>query len=288
MVLGYVFAVLAALASGSGSVLQSTGIRRAGVYGGTSIDLITLRRQRTYFLGLGVDLVGFVCAAAALHLLPLFLVQSLLAFSIGVTAAISAFMGTRLAVAGWVALGVGAVGLILLGVSADPGPALALPSGWRWILVGMAAPVTAIACYAKRRDRAWAAPTLAFGAGLGFSVIGVSARTLDLPDSAWRLVLEPSVWAIVLNGITAAVVFAMALQQGRPTAVTSVMFTTNTTLSSLVGLVYLDDRVRDGFTIPAVAGFVLAIAGAIGVAHYAAVTRQKGSASTPRSDRTER
>ncbi|ONI90583.1 hypothetical protein ALI144C_02565 [Actinosynnema sp. ALI-1.44] len=89
MALGYVFAVLAALASGSGSILQSLGVRRAGLYGGTSLGLVALRRQPIYFLGLGTDLVRFLFAAAALRRLPLFLVQSLLAFSIGVTATIA-------------------------------------------------------------------------------------------------------------------------------------------------------------------------------------------------------
>jgi hypothetical protein len=285
VVLGYVFAVLAALASGSGSILQSMGIRRAGAYGGMSRRLVALRRQWIYFLGLGVDLLGFVVAAVALHRLPLFLVQSLLAFSIGVTATISAFMGARLAATGWVALGVGAAGLILLGLSAEPGPAQALPPGWRWILLGMALPAAAIAFYAKRHNRFWAAPALAFAAGLGFSVVGISARTLEIPDSAWRLILEPSVWAIILNGLTAAVVFAMALQKGGPTAVTAIMFTTNTVLSSLVGLTYLDDRVRAGFVAPAATGFVLAIAAAIAIAHYAAKARQTGAATTPAHDR---
>jgi hypothetical protein len=275
MILGYIFAVLAALGSGSGSILESLGIRRAGAYGGSSLDLVNLRRQPVYFLGLGVDVLGFLCAAAALHRLPLFLVQSVLAFSIGVTATISAFLGTRLAPAGWVALGIGAVGLIMLGLSAEPSPARPLPAGWRWALLGMAVPVAAIAFYAKRRNRFWAAPALAFGAGLGFTVVGVAARTLHLPDSAWRLILEPSVWAIVLNGLAAAVVFAMALQKGGATAVTAIMFTTNTALSSLIGLAYLDDRVRTGFSAVAAVGFVCAIAGAVGVAHYSARARQK-------------
>jgi hypothetical protein len=279
--LGYLFAVVAAVASGSGSILESLGIRRAGAYGGTSLDLVALRRQWVYLLGLGVDLLGFVFAAAALHRLPLFLVQSALAFSIGVTATISAFMGTRLAAAGWVALGTGATGLILLGVSAEPSPARPLPPGWRWILLGMAVPVAAIALYAKRRQRGWAAPMLAFGAGLGFSVVGISARTLDTPDSAWQLILEPTVWAIVLNGLTAAVAFAMALQKGGATAVTAIMFTTNTALSSLIGLTYLDDRTRAGFTAAAAAGFILAITGAIGTAHYASLARHKTSPTAP-------
>jgi drug/metabolite transporter (DMT)-like permease len=276
VILGYFFAVLAAMASGSGSILESLGIRRAGVYGGTSLDLVSLRRQAVYFVGLGVDMLGFLCAAAALHRLPLFLVQSLLAFSVAVTATISAFMGTRLATAGWVALGIGAAGLVMLAWSADPGPARALAPSWRWILLGMALPVAAIAIYAKRRNRSWTALALAFGAGVSFCVVGVSARTLNIPDSPWRLVLDPTIWAIVLNGLTAAVVFAMALQKSGATAITAVMFTTNTTLSSLIGVAYLDDRVRSGFAAVAIGGFVLAIAGAITVAHYASAGRGAG------------
>jgi drug/metabolite transporter (DMT)-like permease len=281
MALGYLLAVLATLASGSGSILESMGVRRAGAYGGRSLDLIALRRQWLYFLGLGVDMLGFACAAAALHRLPLFLVQSMLAFSVGVTATISAFLGHRLRGSGWAALAVGAIGLVLLGVSAEPGPAQVLPPQWRWLLVGMTVPVAAIALFARRHHHVWATVALAFGAGVAYSVVGISARTLDLPAAGWRLVLEPAAWAIVLNGLVAAVLFAMALQKGGPTGVTAVMFTTNTALSSFVGLVYLDDRVRDGYVAAAVIGFVLAIAGAIAVAHYSADTRQQERTAEP-------
>jgi len=269
VVLGYIFAVLAALASGSGSVLESIGIRRAGAYGGSSFDLISVRREWIYFVGVGIDMLGFFFAAAALHRLPLFLVQSVLAFSIGVTATITTFMGARLAVVGWVALAVGAVGLVMLGVSAEPGPARALALEWRWFLLAMVVPVLGIGLLGKRHGGFWAAPALAFAAGLGFSIVGVAARTLTMPDEVWRLLLDPGGWAIVINALAAAVLFAMALQQGGPTAVTAIMFTTNTALSSLAGLIYLDDRVRAGFFGLAAVGFALAITGAVGVAHYA-------------------
>jgi hypothetical protein len=280
MALGYVLAVLATLASGSGSILESMGVRRVAAYGGSSLDLIALWRQWLYLLGLGVNLLGFACASAALHRLPLFLVQSMLAFSVGVTAMISAFMGARLRAPGWGALVVGATGLVLLGLSAEPGPAQALPPQWRWILMATAIPVAAIAIYARRHNHVWSTVALAFGSGVAYSVVGISARTLDVPDAAWRLVLEPAAWAIALNGLTAAVLFAMALQRSGPTGVTAIMFTTNTALSSFVGLVYLDDHVRDGYVTAATTGFVLAIAGAIAVAHYSAGTRQKDFTAT--------
>jgi len=45
VIVGYLLAACAALASGTGSVLESTGIRRAGIFGGTSFDLVLLRKQ---------------------------------------------------------------------------------------------------------------------------------------------------------------------------------------------------------------------------------------------------
>ena len=288
MFLGYGFAVLAALASGSGSILESLGVRRARAFGGTSMDLVNLRRQPIYFLGIAVDMLGFLLAAAALRQLPLFLVQSLLAFSVGVTATISAVLGTRLAAAGWVALGIGATGLILLGISADPSPARPLPPQWRWALLAGAVPIVVLAAYAQRRGGRLAAPLLSFGAGLGFCIVGISARTLELPVPAWRLVLEPSAWAILVNGLTAAVLFAMALQKSGATANTAIMFTTNTALSSLIGVAYLDDRVRTGFIAAAIVGFVCAVAGAIGTAHYASLAQHKGKTTTPRTSATRK
>jgi hypothetical protein len=286
MALGYLLAVLATLASGSGSILESMGVRRAGAHGGRSRDLIALWRQWLYFLGLGVNLLGFACASAALHRLPLFLVQSMLAFSVGVTAMISAFMGARLRAPVWGALGVGATGLVLLGISAEPGPATILPPHWRWILAAVPVPVAALALYARRHKTVRATVALAFGSGVSYSVVGISARTLHLPDAVWRVVLEPAAWSIVLNGVTAAVLFAMALQKDGPTGVTAIMFTTNTALSSFVGLVYLDDRVRDGYMTAATTGFVLAITGAIAVAHYSASTRKKDdTTATPAGTR---
>ena len=51
MIVGYFLAACAALASGTGSVLESIGIRRAAIFGGTSFDLVHLRKQYIYVLG---------------------------------------------------------------------------------------------------------------------------------------------------------------------------------------------------------------------------------------------
>ena len=175
MIVGYLLAACAALASGTGSVPESIGIRRVGIFGGTSFDLVRLRKQYGYFLGLCADLTGFVLAAAALRLLPLFLVQSVIAFSVGVTAVISALLGIRLAGLGWIALAVGAGGLLLLGLSAEPTPAHTLPPGWGWTLPMAVVPLAALGYLGRKMPPRVATPMLAFAAGLGFSVVGIAA-----------------------------------------------------------------------------------------------------------------
>ena len=85
---------------------------------------------------------------------------------------------------------------------------------------------------------------LAFGAGLSFTVVAVSARSLDLPDPLWRVVLDPAIWAIVVNGVLGTVLFALALQRGRVTVVAAVSYTTSTVVPSSIGLVFLGDQVR--------------------------------------------
>ncbi len=113
---------------------------------------------------------------------------------------------------------------------------------------------------------------LAFAAGLAFTCVAVSARGLDIPDPAWDLLLQPSLWAIVVDGILGTALFASALERGRATVVAAVTFTTNTVLPAAIGIFVLGDRVRSGYALVAVAGFVMAVGGAISLASFAAPT----------------
>ena len=117
----------------------------------------------------------------------------------------------------------------------------------------MALPIGAIGLLAVRSTSRWSAAVLAFAAGLAFSCIAV-ARSLEMPDPAWSLVVEPGVWAIVVNGILGTVLFAMAQQRGRVTLVAGVTFTTETVLPAIIGLTVLGDRVREGYALVAAAG----------------------------------
>ena len=269
MVLGLTYAILAALGSGIGSAVEAFGVRRAAAGGKLAGDLGPLLREPVYFIGLTVDLLGFAFTVLALQILPLFLVQAVVASSVAVTALIVAATGRPLGRPGWIALCASLTGLVLLGLSSQAHDVPPLASGWHWLLLGLALPMAGCGALAMRVKGSWSAVLLAFTAGLTFTCVAVSARSLDLPEPAWRIVTEPSMWAIVVNGLLGTVLFALALQRGRVTVVAAVTFTTNTVLPALIGIFLLGDQVRSGYALVAIAGFLVSVGGAIALAQFA-------------------
>ena len=197
------------------------------------------------------------------------MVQAVVASSVGVTALIVAASGKPLGRPAWIALGASLTGLVLLGISSQANDVPALSVGWHWFLLGCAVPLAGLGALAMRVKGGRSAVLLAFVAGLAFTVVAVAARSLDPPDPVWMIILEPSIWAIVVNGILGTVLFALALQRGKVTVVAAVTFTTNTVLPAIIGIVLLGDQVRSGYALVATAGFLISVSGAIALAQFA-------------------
>ena len=282
---GLALAILASICSGLGSATEAFGGRRAHARRRQPGILPPLLREPLYFGGLAVDLLGFAFTIVALQLLPLFLVQAIVASSVAVTAIVVVATGRPLGRPGWIALSSSVFGLVLLSFSAVSGDVPALASIWHWLLLGIALPLAALGALGLRIENSWSAPVLAFAAGLAFTCVAVSARGLDIPDPAWRLLLQPSLWAIVVDGILGTALFALALERGRVTVVAAITFTTNTVLPAAIGILVLGDRVRSGYVPVAAAGFVMAVGGAISLAGFTAplpqTTTPDSKATTP-------
>ena len=67
MLLGLTFAILASLGSGAGSAVEAFGVRKAAAKGKPAGDLGPLLHEPIYFIGLTVDLLGFVFTVIALQ-----------------------------------------------------------------------------------------------------------------------------------------------------------------------------------------------------------------------------
>ncbi len=267
MVLGLACALFAALAYGLASVLQGVAARRAE--SGPGLDprlMVRLARSGPYVSGVVLDLAAFVASLVALRTLPLFLVQSVIASSVGVTAVIAGLMGVRLRsreIASLIVLG---AGLLLLAVSAQPERGTSLSLGLRWGLLASVVVLAAAAVVVARLAGRSSAPALAILAGLAFTVVAVAARSLTVPSPLWRGLADPGLWAILVHGGLGMLLFATALQRGSVTTATALAFAVETVVPAGLGLRFLGDATRPGFAETAAVGFVLTIAGTLALA----------------------
>lgn len=267
MSFGLLGALLAALAYGAGTVLQAVGVRRfADVPDGTSWQSRTWA-GRWYAVGLALDGVGFLASVLALRTLPLFVVESAIASSVGVTAVLSAVvLKQRLSRTEVTALMVIGIGLVALASSAREGTALR-PAHLGAVLLVTVALVVLVLLAGWRSERHGVA-LLSVASGLGFGGVGIAARVLEIPPVWWHVALDPAFIALVAHGILSVAAYGLALERGKATTVAAVTVVMETVVPAMVGLVWLGDAVRHGpgWVSAAVLAFAATLGGSIALA----------------------
>lgn len=266
---GVLLPLLGALASavcyGTGAVLQGYSARRIQRSSGLDPRLIARAvRQGPYLAGVALDLVGFVLSLAALRGLPLFVVQAAVASNLAVIALLSVpVFGERLLLREWVGVGAVVAGLALLAASAQGGPAGPVGNGVRWAMVLLAALALLAGIPVARWPARLATPVLGVLAGLAFSAVGVGARIARDPGSIPALLHDPAKLAVILGGLGGMLLYTAALQRGSVTRSTGAVVVVETAVPAVIGLVWLGDQARPGWAAAAVAGFLLAVLGAL-------------------------
>ena len=268
LVVSWVAAVAACLGYGTATVLQSVGARRAASVAGVT-GLALILRQIPYLAGLGLDAVAFVANVVALERLPLFVVQALVAASVGVTAVIAWLRGSRLAARDWISLGVLGIGLILLSVVAVPSAAVRISRLDDWLILAGALLPLAVGLIGMRLTGHRSAVVLSVAAGLGFTGVAVASRALSPEGLSWSLLGNPLLYAVALHGVVAMAFFTVALQRGSVTSVAAITFVIEVVAPSALGFALFGDPIQPGLAGWAVLGFVLAIAGTIALSRFA-------------------
>lgn len=289
MIPGLVGAFSAAFFYGTATVLQAVGVRRMSALPAGCRMAHRLWAGRLFGVGLMVDAAGFVASLVALRTLPLFLVQSVIASSVGVTVVLAIlFLGARLRTGEVAALVVIGVGLVALAVSAAPSEAVGLGAHQRWLLLAGVFPLALLAgvgaigvgalatspsgLLSRLRSSSRAGVVLlAVGAGLGFSGVGVAARVVVIPHPWWSGAADPVVWALVGYSVVAFLCYGLALSAGSVTVVAAVTFGVETVVPATIGVALLGDGVRTGLGALALFGFVATVAGCIALASHAEI-----------------
>lgn len=275
MPLGLLCAFGTSLCYGVGSVLQAAAAGNTASAGGLDPRLLLkLARTWRYPAGLALDGAGFVLSLVALRSLPLYVVQSVVASFLAVTAVVSvAFLGVRLGRSEMAALAAVVVGLTLVGLSAAPQPAHRVGATTAWAL--LAVTVLLVAAFLLRpRRRPPSAWVLGGAAGVAFGLVAVAVRALP-PVSGLgtgdlrALVASPALYAVVAATPFALTAYAAGLQQGTVVQATAPLVVGETVLPALVGLVLFGDHPRPGgWGALAALGFVLAVGASLVLSRY--------------------
>lgn len=226
-----------------------------------------------YAVGLAVDGVSFLASIFALQRLPLFLVQAAVASAVAVTAALSVvFLKLVLSRREIIAIAIVVVGLVLLAFSADEGPSKQVGAIAGWLLLAACVLLAALGAWGLTdANHARASVVLGAVAGLGFGVVGIASRILEVPDQWWQVLGHTELWALLIGGGIALVSYGFALDRGRPTVVAAMTSAMETVLPAAIGLIWLGDQIRGGFTVVAIAGFIVTLAGCLMLASKAEV-----------------
>jgi drug/metabolite transporter (DMT)-like permease len=261
MTVGLIAALAAAVSYAIGSILQSVAADRTEKSGALDPRLMMrMIKQLPYLIGLAADGLGFVLGIVAIQFLPLFLSEALIASSVGITAILAVtFLKVKLSSMEKLALPGLMIGLILLALSAQPEQAQELALQWRWLELAGVVVVGVLALGVTWLPERRAGIGLAVVSGVAFSGMGIAARSLEVPDPIWELFKDPSAYAVVIYGALGLLFFASALQRATVTTVTALVFGIETVLPSLIGILFLGDRTREGLWPLAVVGFVLAL-----------------------------
>jgi drug/metabolite transporter (DMT)-like permease len=272
VVLGVVAALACTVAFGVATVLQAVGSRRLATDVPGARLLLRLLRSLPYLAGLGLDAVGFAATVVALRSLPLFVVASAIAASVGVTAVVAVrWLGAQLGRRERLALVGMLAGLVLLAASAEAEGSRPLPTLGAWLVLATSVVVALLAAAAPRMPAGRAVGVLSVAAGLGFAGVAIANRALQFPDPLWRILLDPLLWALGLSGVVGITCFAAALQRGAVTVVAAVTLSVETLLPSVIGFAVLGDRARSGFLPVAVVGLVVTLVSAVALARFSEI-----------------
>ncbi len=286
MLASLIAAVLAPLFYGVASAMQAVAVRAAsrppeaagsGAFAAVDPGLVVrMFHQWRFVASLGLDVLGFIAQLVALHRLPLFAVQAMIAANLAVTAVCASWLiGAVLSWREWLAVGGVIVGVGLLGTSAGAQGAATVGNTFKLALIVAVAGIGMIGLAVARLPGPARTPLLGATAGLGYGVLAVAARVLTGFSPA-LLVRDPAAYALAAAGIVSFLFYASALEGGSVTVAVAAVVLVETVPPAAVGILLLDDKTRPGLAAVAIAGFVLAVISAVLLARFGQTEHEAG------------
>jgi drug/metabolite transporter (DMT)-like permease len=269
--------LLSAVCSGAATILQAGVARRLPTADRLDAGLLLrLLRRSAYLAALGLLVVGLLLAMFSLRTLPLYLVQAVRSSSLGVTALLSVLvLKQRLLWSELAAVAAVGVGIVLLGLTSGPQEAAEVGDAVRFGMLAAVGVLGLVAVPAARQPPGMrSGVALGVIAGLSLAVLVLGARILR-GFGPLTLLADPAAWAMGFAGLLGLLVSATALQRASVVTATAATVATEAVAAAVLGLLVCGDRPMAGSEGYAVAGFALALVGALGLARFGAPAEEE-------------
>ncbi len=254
-------AVGCAICNGSAVILEKVGVNEEK-------NTYKLVENFPYMMGILLDIVGWLLTLVAVKTLPLFLVQSIIAANIVITALLDqALLRRRLPKYGYRLIFLILVGLIVLAMTAAPTTTVIPISGLiQWTSVFGLLALGAIGLALSRRPAKSTAVALAAIAGVSFGAVSIIGRLLITNIPIAQLFYNPLMWVLVAYSGLGMLMLTLGLRHATATTVNAVSVTFQTVAPTVIGLSLLGDTVRTGFWLMTIVALIVTLAASLTLA----------------------
>jgi drug/metabolite transporter (DMT)-like permease len=265
-IIALVAVALSALANGTGVILEKVGVdqqpKRLKLGGNFASRLA---RNKFYVGGLVLDIIGWVLTLVALRQLPLFLVQSIVASNIVVTALLDQIiLGRKLSRTGYGLIGVILSGLFLLAYTAPPQTVSRnLTDIYVWAGLVILLIVGLMGLLAMQFSQRVSAVALSVTAGFAFGSAAIAGRVLVGNVTLLGFLTSPLTYILAAGGTLGMVWFTIALRRSTATMVNALTLSVQTVVPAAFGIIVLGDKVRDGFELVMIIALGLSLVGSL-------------------------
>ncbi|MBC7546906.1 DMT family transporter [Candidatus Saccharibacteria bacterium] len=262
----YILAAFAcAVCNGAAAVLQKVGADTQKITTSFTLKFATsLLRNWPYVLGIFLDVAAWIFTLIAVHGLPLFVVQPIIAFSVVITVFIERFaFKRRLGRKTIFAIGLIIIGLLAIALQSTVEHSMTIRGVGFWIIILAPLFLGIIGTVLVKVSARYATVALAAVAGTAFGSVAISGRILNFSQPYWHIVYSPVFLALIVYGLVGIATFTVALQRERASVVTAAMITFETLIPIAVGAKLLGDVPKNGSWFLVVIGASIAAVGTI-------------------------
>jgi drug/metabolite transporter (DMT)-like permease len=261
-------AVGCSLCNGISTVQQKIGADREHAVRKFDLTLLLrLLKDVPYVTGIVLAIGGYGLSLIALRVLPLFLVQSVIAASVVVTAfGEQFFLHRKIDKQTYLSLLAVIIGLTLLAISAVSSHATSGDHIARMIIEWLPLPVLTLGLFFIYMHKKFSAMALAALGGLAFGNTSTIGRILVYPHPIWKLIDNPLLYSLIISATLGQYLFTVALQRSTATKSNAIMISLQTFGPALCGLLLFDDKIRSGFQALVLIGSLLVIVGSAATA----------------------